>query len=209
MKVILNDHIDHLGERGDVVTVKPGYARNYLLPKGLAYLDTPGNRMRFDEEQTRWEEMDLGRRAAAEKMAADMVGTELLFERRAGEKDVLFGSVNIVDIGRELADRGFEIDRRRILLGHPIKELGSFQVDVQVHHDIKVTIPIHVVRPGEQPAPPETVEEGVAGEGVAEPPADAAPVEETAEASVAVDEVGGADVAATNGPAAEEAPEVP
>ena len=73
MKVILNDHIDHLGERGDVVTVKPGYARNYLLPKGLAYLDTPGNRMRFDEEQTRWEEMDLGRRTAAEKMAADMV----------------------------------------------------------------------------------------------------------------------------------------
>ena len=99
MRVILNDHIDHLGERGDVVEVKPGYARNYLLPKGLAYLESDGNRRRFEEEQKNWEEMDLNRRSAAEKMAADLDGTELLFERRAGEKDVLFGSVNIADIG--------------------------------------------------------------------------------------------------------------
>ncbi len=182
MKVILNDHIDHLGERGDVVAVKPGYARNYLLPKGLAYLDTPGNRRRFEEEQTNWEEMDLGRRTAAEKMAADMVGTELLFERRAGEKDVLFGSVSVVDIGRELADRGFDIDRRRILLGHPIKELGSFQVDVQVHRDIEVTISVHVVRPGEQPAPPETLAEGVAEATVAEAAAETAVVDPAAPA---------------------------
>ena len=210
MKVILNDHIDHLGERGDVVTVKPGYARNYLLPKGLAYLDTPGNQRRFDEEQTRWEEMDLGRRTAAEKIAADMAGTELLFERRAGEKNVLFGSVSVVDIGRELADRGFVLDRRRILLGHPIKELGSSQVDGRVHRDIKVAIPIHVVRPGEQPAPPEAIEERVAEDGVAEPAGGSAPViDQAADAPAVVDEVGGADVAETHAPAAEEAPEVP
>lgn len=209
MKVILNDHIDHLGERGDVVTVKPGYARNYLLPQGLAYLDTPGNQRRFDEEQTRWEEMDLGRRTAAEKIAADMAGTELLFERRAGERNVLFGSVSVVDIGRELADRGFEIDRRRILLGHPIKELGSYQVDVRVHRDINVTIPIHVVRPGEQPAPPEAIEERVAEHGVAEPTGEPAPVDQVADAPAGVDEDGGADVAATDGSATEEAPEVP
>jgi large subunit ribosomal protein L9 len=153
MKVILNDHIDHLGERGDVVEVKPGYARNYLLPKGLAYLDSEGNRRRFDQEQGRWEEMDLERKGAAEKVAAEMDGTRLRFERRAGEKDVLFGSVSINDIGRELAELGFDIDRRRILLGHPIKELGSFEVEVRVHRDITVTIPIDVVRPGEQPAP--------------------------------------------------------
>ena len=204
MKVILNDHIDHLGERGDVVAVKPGYARNYLLPKGLAYLDTPGNRRRFDEEQTRWEEMDLGRRTAAEKMAADMVGTELLFERRAGEKDVLFGSVSIIDIGRELADRGFDIDRRRILLGHPIKELGSYQVDVQVHRDIKVTIPIHVVRPGDQPAPPETTTEGasvsVDESSVAEPVRDT---------PVAPADGGAADALAVESQAVDEAPELP
>lgn len=177
MKVILNDHVDHLGERGDVVSVKPGYARNYLLPKGLAYLDTPGNMKRFEEEQNQWEEMDVHRRSAAEKIAAELDGTELLFERRAGEKDVLFGSVSVMDMGRALAERGFEIDRRRILLHHPIKELGSFQVDVRVHRDIKVTIPVHVVRPGEQPAPPQPEEDfEAASEEIAEPASDDQPV---------------------------------
>ncbi len=206
MKVILNDHIDHLGERGDVVAVKPGYARNYLLPKGLAYLDTPGNRRRFEEEQTNWEEMDLGRRTAAEKMAADMVGTELLFERRAGEKDVLFGSVSVVDIGRELADRGFDIDRRRILLGHPIKELGSYQVDVQVHRDIKVTVPVHVVRPGEQPAPPGAAPEEVSAETViGEAPA----TDSAAEARSVDADATDSDALLVENPPVEEAPEVP
>ena len=151
MKLILNDHIEHLGERGDSVVVKPGYARNYLLPQGLAYLDTPGNRKLFEQEQGRWEELDLQRRSAAEKVAAEMTGTELLFERRAGEKDVLFGSVTALDITRELGERGFDIDRRRIQLDHPIKELGTFDVDIQVHREIKVTVPVHVVRPGEKP----------------------------------------------------------
>jgi len=151
MKVILNDHVEHLGERGDSVVVKPGYARNYLLPQGLAYLDTPGNRKQFEQEQKRWEELDLERKSAAERIAAEMTGTEVLFERRAGEKDVLFGSVTVLDISRELAEKGFDIDRRRIQLDHPIKELGSFDIDVQIHRDIKVTVPVHVVRPGEQP----------------------------------------------------------
>lgn len=151
MKVILNDHIEHLGERGDSVVVKPGYARNYLLPKRLAYLDTPGNRTRFEQEQGRWEEMDLHRKSAAERVAAEIEGTELVFERRAGEKDVLFGSVSVMDIARELADRGFEMERRRIKLETPIKELGSFPVEVLIHREIAVTIPVHVVRPGDQP----------------------------------------------------------
>jgi len=84
MKVILNDHVEHLGERGDAVTVKPGYARNYLFPQGLAYPDTPGNRRRFEEEQARWEEMDLQRRSAADKLAAELDGTELVFESSSG-----------------------------------------------------------------------------------------------------------------------------
>lgn len=151
MKVILNDYIEHLGERGDSVEVKPGFARNYLLPKGLAYPDTPGNRRRFDQEQKHWEEMDLSRRSAAEVLAKDIDGTELLFERRAGEKDVLFGSVNVADIHRELAEKGFEIDRKRIVLDHPFKELGNYSVDINVHRDIRVTLPVYVVRPGEEP----------------------------------------------------------
>lgn len=152
MKVILNDYVEHLGERGDSVEVKPGFARNFLLPKGLAYLDTPGNRRRFEEEQRRWEELDLRRRGAAEKAAHEMDGVELLFERRAGEKDVLFGSVTSADVARALAEKGYEIDRRKVLLGEPFKSLGSFRVEVQIHRDIRVAVPVHIVRPGEQPA---------------------------------------------------------
>lgn len=151
MKVILNDYIEHLGERGDSVTVKPGFARNYLLPKGLAYPDTPGNRRRFEQEQKRWEEMDLSRRSAADALAKDLEGTEMVFERRAGEKDVLFGSVSVADIARELADKGFDIDRKRIMLDHPIKELGNYEVAIKIHRDISVTLPLFVVRPGEEP----------------------------------------------------------
>jgi large subunit ribosomal protein L9 len=162
MKVILNDYIEHLGERGDSVVVKRGYANNYLLPKGLAYPDTPGNRRRFDQEQTNWEEMDLERRSAGEKLADSLEGTKLAFERRAGEKDVLFGSVSVADIHRELQERGFDFDRKRILLEHPIKELGAIDVVIQIHRDISVTIPVRVVRPGEDPdaIAPEFVAEG-------------------------------------------------
>lgn len=149
MKVILNDFIEHLGERGDTVTVKPGYARNYLLPKALAYPDTPGNRRRFEQEQKKWEELDTSRRSAAEAMAKQLAGVSLRFERRASEKDVLFGSVSSFDIARELAAKGFELDRRRILLEQPIKSLGDFAIEIHVHRDIKVTLPVQVARPSD------------------------------------------------------------
>jgi len=162
MKVILNDYIEHLGERGDSVVVKRGYANNYLLPKGLAYPDTAGNRRRFDQDQNNWEEMDLERRSAGEKLAASLEGTKLAFERRASEKDVLFGSVSVADIHRELQERGFDFDRRRILLEHPIKELGAVNLEIQIHREITVNIPVRVVRPGEDPdaIAPEFVAEG-------------------------------------------------
>jgi large subunit ribosomal protein L9 len=150
MKVILNDHVEHLGERGDSVTVRPGYARNYLIPKGFAYPETPGNRRRFEQEQTHWEEMDLKRLSAAENIAGSLKGTTLHFERRAGEKDVLFGSVTSQDIAHELANKGFEIDRRRVALENPIKELGRFDVEIHIHRDVRVVLPVTVARPGEQ-----------------------------------------------------------
>jgi large subunit ribosomal protein L9 len=153
MKVILTDHVEHLGERGDSVTVKPGYARNYLLPKGLAFLDTAGNRKLFAQQQSGWEAMDLERRSTAEKAAAAMAGVELHFERRAGERDVLFGSVTVVDIARELEQRGFEIERRKIRLYQPIKTLGTSMVEISIHRDIAVSIPVHVGRPGDQAEP--------------------------------------------------------
>ncbi len=177
MKVILNDFVEHLGERGDVVEVKPGYARNYLLPKGLAYPDTPGNRRLFEQEQKRWEEVDLKRRSAAEKLAGQLEGTELTFERRAGETDTLFGSVTSHDIAAELAGKGVEIERRRIELHEPIKALGSYTVPVHIYRDLKVDVTVHVVRPGEQP-----------GQAEAEPSADevTAVAEESAETAAEV-----------------------
>ncbi|MDX2437296.1 MAG: 50S ribosomal protein L9 [Acidobacteriota bacterium] len=163
MKLILNDHIENLGERGQSVVVKAGYANNYLLPKGLAYPDTPGNRKRYEQDQTKWEEMDLTRQTAAQQLASELDGTKLAFERRAGENDVLFGSVTVAEIGRELVERGFDIDRRRIMLEHPIKALGQSDVVVHIHRGIDVTIPVRVVRPGEDPdaVAPEFVAEGV------------------------------------------------
>ncbi len=162
MKIILNDYVEHVGERGDTVEVKPGFARNYLIPKGLAYPDSPGNRRRFEREQSHWEAVDLKRRTAAEKAAHELDGIELLFERRAGERDVLFGSVTSVDIAKALADKGYEIDRRKVLLDDPIKALGRYEVQIHIHRAIKVTIPLDVVRPGEQPGAPAAAE--VAGE---------------------------------------------
>jgi len=155
MKVILNDHIEHLGERGAVVDVKPGYARNYLLPKGLAFTDTPGNRRVFEEQQDRWQEMDLKRRSAAEQVRDSLTNVELRFDRRAGEKNVLFGSVTAADIANGLSEKGFEIDKKRVRLDEVIKELGSYQVEVQIHRDIRVAIPVYVVRPGEPLEVPE------------------------------------------------------
>jgi len=180
MKVILNDFIEHLGERGDSVSVKPGYANNYLIPKGFAYLDTPGNRKRFQQEKKTWEHQDLQRRGAAEKLAAELKGTKLAFERRAGEKDVLFGSVTAADIAAALADRGFDIDRRRIMLEHPIKELGAVDVVINIHRGIDVVVPVRVVRPGEDPdALAPEYEEGVLEAGAQE----AGPAPEAATAS--------------------------
>ena len=106
--------------------------------------------------------MDLERRSAGEKLAASLEGTKLAFERRASEKDVLFGSVSVADIHRELQERGFDFDRRRILLEHPIKELGAVNVEIQIHREITVNIPVTVVRPGEDPdaIAPQFVAEG-------------------------------------------------
>ncbi|HHQ47840.1 MAG TPA: 50S ribosomal protein L9 [Acidobacteria bacterium] len=168
MKVILNDYVENLGERGQVVEVRPGYARNYLLPKKLAYLDTPGNRRIFEQEQKHWESMDLKRRTAAEEAAKSFEGLELIFERRAGEKDVLFGSVTAADIAAELEEKGFEIDRRRIALEHPLKELGSYTVTIKIHRDVTIEVPVHVVRPGETPGQNEEPEEATEAEPVME-----------------------------------------
>jgi large subunit ribosomal protein L9 len=148
MKVILNDYVENLGDRGATCDVKTGYARNYLIPKGLAYQATPGNLARFRHEQKRWEEKQASEKGAAESIASRLAGLELKFVRRAGEADALYGSVTTTDIAEALAVRGFEIERRSIQLAAHIKRLGSFTAEIHLHRDVRVPITLHVEREG-------------------------------------------------------------
>ena len=156
MRIILNDDVANLGERGTVCEVKPGYARNFLIPKGLAYEATTANMARFHQEQRRWEERQARDKASAESVAAGFAGIELSFERRAGEGDALYGSVTASDVAEALAERGFEIDRRKIVLDQHIKRLGTFNAEVHLHREVRVPITLHVEREGGEPEPAET-----------------------------------------------------
>jgi len=148
MKVILNDHVEHLGERGTVCVVKTGHARNYLIPKGLAYEATPANLARFHQEQKQWQQQEQREKGQAEVVASKLAGVELTFRRRAGEADALYGSVTSSDIATALAERGFDVDRRRIELAHHIKRLGTFNAEIHLHRDVRVPIVLHVEREG-------------------------------------------------------------
>ncbi len=144
MKVILNDHVVHLGERGTECEVKPGYARNYLIPKGLAYEATAANLTRFKQEQKRWDQHEAKEKVSAETLAAQLEGVELTFRRRAGEGDTLYGSVTATDIAEALASRGVPMDRRRIELAGHIKRLGTFTAEIHLHREVRVPVTIHV-----------------------------------------------------------------
>ena len=143
MKVILNDHVEHLGDRGATLEVKPGFARNFLIPKGLAYEATPANLARFKEQTRRWEQSESKNKGEAEHIAGQLAGVELTFVRRAGEGDALYGSVTSSDVAEALAERGLTVDRRKIELEH-IKRLGTFTAEVKLHRDVRVPITVHV-----------------------------------------------------------------
>jgi large subunit ribosomal protein L9 len=144
MKVILNDHVEHLGERGATIEVKPGFARNYLIPKGLAYRPTAANLARFKQEQKRWEVKEATEKVEAEAQAVHLTGIELTFKRRAGEGDALYGSVTSSDVAEALHERGIKIDRRRIELAQHIKRLGTFTAEIHLHREVRVPLTLHV-----------------------------------------------------------------
>lgn len=144
MRVILNDHVPNLGERGDVLEVKPGYARNFLIPKGLAYEATPANLARFQAEQKRWEQRQVKEKASAAELAEKLSGMELTFTRRAGQEDTLYGSVTAADIAEALAAKGFVLDRRKVALDQHIKRLGTYTVELHLHTDVSVPVVVHV-----------------------------------------------------------------
>jgi large subunit ribosomal protein L9 len=146
--VLLREDIDDLGARGEIVKVKAGYARNYLLPRKLAVQATASNVKQIEQERARLLKKEATERASAEAQAGQLGALRLDFERRVGEHGILYGSVTSMDIAEALKERGYEIDRRRINLREPIKETGEFTVPVRLHRDVTVEIPVVVAGAG-------------------------------------------------------------
>jgi len=152
MKVILTDEIRGLGTRGDVVTVKDGYARNYLIPKNLAREATTSNLKSIEQERKKWALLGQAEKDAAQKAAASIQGVKVTIAKRVGEHGNLFGSVTANDIADALVARGIEVDKRRIELAHPIKSLGTHDVDVRLHREVSAHIQVEVVPTGTESA---------------------------------------------------------
>ncbi|HHL39584.1 MAG TPA: 50S ribosomal protein L9 [Deltaproteobacteria bacterium] len=146
MEIILKERIPSLGDLGDVVKVAPGYARNYLIPKGLAVQATRANRNQFEAEKESLLRKASKLRTDAETLAAALEEQGLEFRRRAGEDDRTFGSVTTMDIESALRERGFEIERKRIQLDEPIKAIGEYTVGVRLHHDVTARLKVTVSR---------------------------------------------------------------
>lgn len=145
MKIILRADVENLGRLGDVVTVKAGYGRNYLLPQGLAMLVTPGNLKAFELERKKLQARMDSLRSAADEMAGKLEGLVLTIPMRVGDNDKLYGSVTTTIIGDALARQGIEVDRRRILLESAIRTLGDHHVRVRLHADVVAGMTVKVV----------------------------------------------------------------
>ncbi len=146
--VLLREDVDTLGGRGEIVKVKAGYARNYLIPQKLATLATKGN-----VKQVETERAALLKKAATEKSTAEAQGEQiktvsLKFERKSGEHGILYGSVTTMDIAEALQAKGYEIDRKRLTLNDTIKELGDYTVKVKLHRDVTIELPVEVLGEG-------------------------------------------------------------
>lgn len=146
MEVILRQAIEKLGHTGDIVKVSAGFARNYLLPRGLAYPATEGNKRRLEQERTRLEAAENTRRESAQELAARLEQVSLTFSARVGEEGKLFGSVTTADIAQQLAAQGFSVEKRQIDLHEPIKALGVYRVPVRLHADVHPEIKVWVIK---------------------------------------------------------------
>ena len=149
--VLLREDIDDLGARGEIVRVKAGYARNYLLPRKLAVEATASNVKQIEQERAALLKREAKERATAEGQAAQLRSLRLTFERRVGEHGLLYGSVTSMDIAEALKERGYEVDRRRINLREAIKETGEFTVPVRLHREVTIELPVAVVDEGAAP----------------------------------------------------------
>jgi large subunit ribosomal protein L9 len=146
MEVILRQTIENVGQPGDLVKVSNGFARNYLLPRGLAYEATPGNLKRIEQEKERLQAAESRRRESAQQIATRLEEVSLTFSARVGEEGKLFGSITSADILEQLQGQGFEIEKRQIDLHEPIKALGVYRVPVRLHADVKPEIKVWVIK---------------------------------------------------------------
>lgn len=145
MQIILRSDFESLGKVGDLVTVKPGYARNYLIPRGIAFAANKSNLARLDQERKTLQMRDLKERRKAGDVYAQINGLKLLKAVQVGDEDRMFGAVTSSDIAELIKERGFEIDRRKIQLADPIKHLGEYNVSVKLHREVIATVTIDVV----------------------------------------------------------------
>ncbi|MBA2645180.1 MAG: 50S ribosomal protein L9 [Pyrinomonadaceae bacterium] len=146
--ILLREDVDKLGARGEIVKVKAGYARNYLLPRKLAVEATASNVRQIEQERATLMKREAKERGTAEAQAEQMRSLRLNFERKVGEHGILYGSVTSLDIADALKEKGYEIDRRRISLAETIKETGDFTVAVRLHRDVSLDIPVTVTGEG-------------------------------------------------------------
>jgi large subunit ribosomal protein L9 len=154
MRVILKQDVEKLGRKGDLVNVSSGYGRNFLIPRKLALEVTASNLKMIEIERAALKKKVEQERKSFQSLIEKLNGTTLTFVRRAGEKDVIFGSVSAGDIKDELAKLGYEIDKKKIVLDDPIKRLGNFAVPVKVYHEDRAEVKIVVVKEEEKQEPP-------------------------------------------------------
>ena len=144
MQIILQEDVEKLGTRGQVVDVANGYARNFLLPRNLAIEATPGNMKRLEKMRAIFAKKEANEKEAAQKLAGLLSAVSLSLTRKAGENDQLFGSVTSSDIADALALQGFQIEKRKITLNDPIKVLGEYQISIKLHRDITSSVKLAV-----------------------------------------------------------------
>lgn len=148
MEVILREDVDNLGHRGQVVKVKEGYARNFLIPRRLAVAATEANKRVIEQERSAWLRKEAKVKTDAEALAAMMTNVSVTVKAKAGENDQLFGSVTKQDIAGALEAQNYRIDTKQIGLDEPIKHLGDYKVSVKLHREVSIEIPVHVVAEG-------------------------------------------------------------
>jgi large subunit ribosomal protein L9 len=150
MEIILREHVDNLGRRGEVVKVADGYARNYLLPRKLALLATEGNKKQVECERVKFDAKEADEQKAAEAIRDRLANIEIVIARRVGETEALYGSVTTADIADALAAKGVDLDRRKLQLAEPIKKIGELDVPVKLHREVTAQLKVKVVAEGAQ-----------------------------------------------------------